>query len=105
MKLRAKVAIAIAALLASHYAALVVGTRGAIGRSAYVDSVAVQLEEKCWSTKDIECYRASWHLRAATAAASAKASLHSPVPSGVDRELEEYLGWYEKLAPYEHPAK
>ena len=105
MNVRAKVAVAVVALLASHDAAFFIGARGAVARGAYVSSIGIRQEEKCWSTKNIECYRANWHLRAAATAGSANVALANPVPSGVNRELEEYLGWYEKLTPYVPPAK
>ena len=88
MNVRAKVAIAVVVLLASHYAALPVGARDATARAAYVQSISVEQEEECRLAKDIECYRINWHLRAAATAAGAQVGLASPIPSGVSRELE-----------------
>jgi hypothetical protein len=92
--------IATVALLGSHYAAMYVGALGAMARSAYVASVAVQFEQKCWETRDIECYRASWQIRAAAASIVGIESLKSPLPSGVDSELKDYIHWYQQVPPY-----
>jgi hypothetical protein len=105
MNTSTKIVLSVIALLASHSAALFIGTRSAIARGAYVNAMAVKQEETCWTNRDIECYRVSWHLRAAATASGANIGLKTPVPSGVDSELEEYLGWYQKLAPYTPPAK
>lgn len=94
-----KLAAIIIILGVTHYLAILIGTYGALARSAYVNSIAIQQEDKCWSEKDIDCFRAHWLLRAGIAANSAKSSLDRYVPSGVSSELEQYLEWHKSVKP------
>lgn len=100
MKLRIiKIAATVLLLVVTHYFAILIGTYGALARSTYVNSIAIQQEDKCWSEKDIDCFRAHWLLRAGIAANSAKSSLDRHVTSGVASELEQYLEWYKSVEP------
>lgn len=92
-----KFTLAVLFLIATNYASLLIGTYGTLARGAFINSIAIHQEEKCWLEKDIDCFRASWQLRAAIVANTAKDSLDSHVPSEISKDLEEYLEWYKTV--------
>ncbi len=80
----------LAAVAAVSFAA---GANRTVARSAYVHSIAIQQEVKCFDTRDIECLRAHWTVRASMVAASAQNALESPLPSSMSAELQAYVVW------------
>ncbi len=80
----------LATVVALSFAA---GVNRTVARSAYVQSMAIQEELKCFDTRDIECLRANWTMRASMVAASAKSALESPLPASMSAELQAYVVW------------
>jgi hypothetical protein len=69
------------------------GINESIARNAYVQTIPIREESECLATQDVECLRAHWRMRAAIVAATANHSLSNILPTSVDMELREYLGW------------
>lgn len=69
------------------------GVNRTVARSAYVHSIPIQEEVKCFDTRDIECLRAHWTMRASMVAASAKNAIESPLPASMSSELQAYVLW------------
>lgn len=82
-----------------------VGANRALAASAIVNSVSIKAEERCYQTSDLECFRASWFLRAGMTAISARRSLDGFYPSAVEPELRSYVQWAEQLPKVYTPAK
>jgi hypothetical protein len=95
------VAVGALVLASASYASFRAGVNVAVASAVYVDSIPIQQELKCFESKDVECLRVHWHLRAGIAAQVARSVLQAPLPSSVDNELRAYLKWHEELPPYQ----
>jgi hypothetical protein len=90
----------------ASYFAYIAGINRAVGRSAYVNSTFVRLEEQqCIRSNDMACMKASWRMRAEAAAASARLPNDGFGTNSVEKELAEYIHWVETLLPPEHHKK
>lgn len=90
------VAVSIAVLVTClvGYLSFRLGLDGGLARSHYWQTLALKEESICIARGDLECLRANWKIRAAIAAEGARRGLTSPVHTGVEDELREYLAWY-----------
>jgi hypothetical protein len=80
------------------------GINRAMGRSAYVNSTFVRLEQKCLASNDMECLKVYWRMGAGAAAESARVSNAGFGPNSVGDELDEYINWVNAL-PKPTPSK
>lgn len=87
------------------YVSFLAGANRALATSTSVSALFIKGEDKCFQSGDVECFRASWFLRAGATAQSARRLLDGSLSSSVDPELRSYLQWTEQLPKVYTPAK
>lgn len=73
------------------------GAQRQLARSTFVNTVSLQAEEACLRSNDVECLRASWKIREATATMLARGLVGGIAPVPLDADLKAYLRWAENL--------
>ena len=73
----------------SYYA----GVNRTLARTAYVHSISIQEEAKCYVQNDLRCLQANWKLRAAITAEEAKRATSSWLPGSMEPQLAAYIEW------------
>jgi hypothetical protein len=87
------------------YFSFLAGVNRALAVNTVVNSVSIKFEERCFQTNDLECFRASWFVRAGITAMSARRSLDGSYPAAIEPELRSYVQWAEQLPKVYTPAK
>ncbi|TAJ58998.1 hypothetical protein [Variovorax sp.] len=98
-------ALFVVALGITAYFSFLAGASRALAVNAVVNSVSIKAEERCYKTNDLECFRASWILRAGVTAMSAHRSLEGFYPAAAEPELRSYIQWAEQLPKIHTPEK
>lgn len=73
------------------------GAQRQLVRSTFVNTVSLQVEEACLRSNDVECLRASWKIREATATMLARGRVGGTASVPLDAELKAYPRWAENL--------
>jgi hypothetical protein len=89
------------------FVAYLAGVNRTVARAAYVQSIVVQEEAKCFANKEtaVDCLQFHWNIRAGAAAVSANASLTSWLPASMKPELQSYLRWVNEQPSIAYPSK
>jgi hypothetical protein len=82
-----------------------IGANRTVARGAYVQSIVIQEEAKCLATKDIDCLRIHWLIRASSTAETASRALGSVLPAPMSEELQAYLNWVNARPEIRYPAQ
>ena len=84
-------------LAASAFLFYWLGEQRQLARSTFINTVSLQVEEACLRSNDVECLRASWKIREATATMLARGLVGGAAPVPLGAELRAYLRWAEDL--------